>query len=220
MDHPPGIGFNSYDRLFPSQDTMPAGGFGNSIPLPQNRSRQNGNNVFLDDDPRLYDDQWACLSTIARLSQSELLSIVAKAASEGEILGMPLLSTEEGEEPWAIPPARRNEELLIVGPLPCKIDAIMGNQVYIERTELPPVVVNRLARLAAFQNPELYAAQAVRLSWQPRIISCAKLFPKHVALPRGCLDDTLRLLSRAGIASSSGTRTNRERRLGRGSLDS
>jgi hypothetical protein len=134
---------------------MPAGGFGNSIPLPQNRSRQNGNSVFLDDDPRLYDDQWACLSTIARLSQSELLSIVAKAASEGEILGMPLLSTEEGEEPWAIPPARRNEELLIVGPLPCKIDAIMGNQVYIERTELPPVVVNRLARLAAPESRTL-----------------------------------------------------------------
>jgi hypothetical protein len=58
------------------------------------------------------------------------------------------------------------------------------------------------SRLAAFQNPEFYAAQAMRLPTfgKPRIISCAKLFPKHLALPRGCLDDTLRLLRHAGIA--------------------
>jgi superfamily II DNA or RNA helicase len=203
MDRHPDIGFNSYDRFFPSQDTMPAGGFGNLIALPlQNRPREKDNSVFLDDDLKPYDDQWAYLSTIARLSQTELLSIVAKAASGGEILGVPLPSTEEGEEPWAIPPSRRNKELPIVGPLPCKVDVILGNQVYIERTELPPMVVNRLARLAAFQNPEFYAAQAMRLPTfgKPRIISCAKLFPKHVALPRGCLDDTLRLLRHAGIA--------------------
>jgi hypothetical protein len=60
--------------------------------------------------------------------------------------------------------------------------------------------VNRIARLAAFQNPEFYSAQAMRLSTfgKPRVISCAELFSKHAALPRGCLDDLLRLLGDVG----------------------
>jgi len=39
MERRPEIGFASYDRLFPSQDTMPAGGFGNLIALPLQRTR-------------------------------------------------------------------------------------------------------------------------------------------------------------------------------------
>ena len=34
MNRRPEIGFASYDRLFPSQDSMPSGGFGNLIALP------------------------------------------------------------------------------------------------------------------------------------------------------------------------------------------
>ena len=34
MERCPDLGFESYDRFFPSQDTMPAGGFGNLIALP------------------------------------------------------------------------------------------------------------------------------------------------------------------------------------------
>ena len=62
-------------------------------------------------------------------------------------------------------------------------------------------MVNRLIRLAAFQNSEFYAAQAMRLSTfgKPRIISCAELFPNHVALPRGCFDAVLSLLAEDGI---------------------
>jgi hypothetical protein len=50
MEARPDIGLDSYDRLFPSQDTMPQGGFGNLIALPlQKRPRQQDNSVFLDD---------------------------------------------------------------------------------------------------------------------------------------------------------------------------
>ncbi len=77
----------------------------------------------------------------------------------------------------------------------------MGNQIYIERSHLPPALVNRLVRLAAFQNPEFYAAQAMRLPTfgKPRVISCAELFSHHVALPRGCLDEVRNLLTEVGI---------------------
>jgi superfamily II DNA or RNA helicase/very-short-patch-repair endonuclease len=55
---------------------------------------------------------------------------------------------------------------------------------------------NRLVRIAAFQNPEFYRAQAMRLSTydKPRIIGCAEDLPGHIGLPRGCLDEVLALL--------------------------
>jgi hypothetical protein len=81
------------------------------------------------------------------------------------------------------------------------VELVVGNQVYIDRASLPSSLVNRLIRLAAFQNPEFYAAQAMRLSTfgKPRVISCAELFAKHVALPRGCLDAVIDLLMANGI---------------------
>jgi superfamily II DNA or RNA helicase len=68
--------------------------------------------------------------------------------------------------------------------------------VYIDRAELPPALTAQFIRLAAFQNPEVYRAQAMRLPTfgKPRIISCAELHPRHVALPRGCLDEAIELL--------------------------
>ena len=51
MEGRPDIGLDSYDRLFPNQDTMPQGGFGNLIALPlQKAPREQDNSVFLDDD--------------------------------------------------------------------------------------------------------------------------------------------------------------------------
>ena len=203
MDRYPDIGFDSYDRFFPSQDTMPAGGFGNLIALPlQNRPRENGNSVFVDDEFRPYDDQWAFLSKIERFSRRELMSIVADAAAAGQIIGVRLPETEEDDIPWAALPSRRSKEAPIDGALPSSVEVVLGNQVYIDRSKLAPALVNRIARLAAFQNPEFYAAQAMRLSTfgKPRIISCAELFSKHVGLPRGCFDDLLRLLADMGVA--------------------
>lgn len=202
MDRCPDIGFDSYDRFFPSQDTMPAGGFGNLIALPlQSRPRESGNSVFVDDDFRPYDDQWAFLSTVRRLPPAEVATLVAEAAAAGRILGVRLPLTEEDDKPWAAPPSRRKAELPIEDEVPKSVEVVLGNQVYVDRSNLPPALVSRLARLAAFQNPEFYAAQAMRLPTfgKPRIISCAELFSKHVALPRGCLDDVLSLLSDIGV---------------------
>jgi len=202
MERCPDIGFDSYDRFFPSQDTMPAGGFGNLIALPlQNRPRENGNSVFIDDNFRPHDDQWAVLSSIRRLSRDEVGTLVAEAAAAGQILGVPLPVTEDDAEPWAAPPSRRKLDPPISGELPKSVEIVLGNQIYIDRSKLQPTVVNRLARLAAFQNPEFYAAQAMRLPTygKPRVISCAELFSRHVALPRGCLEDVLGLLNDLGI---------------------
>jgi hypothetical protein len=58
-----------------------------------------------------------------------------------------------------------------------------------------------LLRLAAFQNPEFYKAQAMRLSTynKPRVVACAEDLPHHIGLPRGCLDDVRKTLTDLGV---------------------
>ena len=202
MERCPDLGFESYDRFFPSQDTMPAGGFGNLIALPlQNGPRQDGNSVFVDDELRPYDDQWAFLSSLRRMSRAEVANLVDQASAAGRIVGVRLPLDDDDEEPWLAPPSRRKAQQPIVGVMPEQVEVVVGNQVYIDRSVLPPALVNRLVRLAAFQNPEFYAAQAMRLPTfgKPRVISCAELSSKHIALPRGCVNAAIDLLVSNGI---------------------
>jgi len=104
-------------------------------------------------------------------------------------------------EPWTAPPSRRRAESPIVGPLPERLELILGNEIYLARERLPAALRNRLLRLAAFQNPEFYRAQAMRLPTfgKPRVICCAEEHPLHIGLPRGCLDEIQDLLGSLGI---------------------
>ena len=90
MERRPEIGFASYDRFFPSQDTMPVGGFGNLIALPlQRRARELGNSVFIDKDLRPYEDQWAFLAAMLRLSANVTSEIVGDAEMRGRVVWRP-----------------------------------------------------------------------------------------------------------------------------------
>ena len=198
MERRPEIGFDSYDRFFPSQDALPRGGFGNLIALPlQRASRDRGNSVFVDDALRPYDDQWAFLSGISRMTRDDLWTQVRDAEASGLVLGVRMpVDEEDASQPWLSLPSRRPRPEAFVGALPSKVDVILADDVYIDRISLPPAMVARLIRLAAFQNPEFYRAQALRMSThgKPRIISCAELHPRHIALPRGCLEEAEALL--------------------------
>jgi superfamily II DNA or RNA helicase len=202
LDRHPDIGFESYDRFFPNQDTMPSGGFGNLIALPlQRRPRQSGNSVFLDADFQPFLDQWQFLSTVRRMSLAEVSTLVETAERSGRILGVRLPIVDEDEEPRLAPPSRRKPDQPIIGPMPASVDMVLGDQIYIARAGLPPALVSRLVRLAAFQNPEFYRKQAMRFPTFgiPRIIGCADLLSHHIALPRGCRDQAEALLASVGI---------------------
>ena len=202
MESRPDMGFKSYDRFFPSQDTAPEGGFGNLIALPlQGGPREQGNSVFLDDGFAPHGDQWGFLSSVRRMTLAEVSAIVDEASREGRVVGLRLPLDDEDEEPWTAPPSRRRREPAIAGPLPERIDAVLGDQIYVPRAGLPPGLVNRLVRLAAFQNPEFYQAQAMRRSTfgVPRIVACAELLSHHVALPRGCGPAMEQLLGELGV---------------------
>ena len=202
MKRNPDIGFESYDRLFPSQDTMPVGGFGNLIALPlQHGPRQNGNSVFLDESFEPYRDQWAFLSTLPRLSLAKLMALVEAAGRQDQAIDLRRPLDEENEEPWDVPPSRLKLVPDVTVPLPRSLDVVLDNQIYIPRAGLPSGVINQLIRLAAFQNPVFYRAQAMRLSTFgiPRIISCGELLPHHIALPRGSREEMEQLFKELGI---------------------
>jgi superfamily II DNA or RNA helicase len=202
MESRPEIGFASYDRFFPNQDTMPLGGFGNLIALPlQRKAREIGNSVFVDEELRPYDDQWAYLSSLARLSADAVLRIADEAELAGRVLAVRMpVDDEHADEPWKMSPSRRSEPRRVEAAIPKRIKTVLADQVYIDRTGLPPSLIAQFIRLAAFQNPEFYRAQAMRLPTfgKSRIVSCAELYAQHIALPRGCLDDAIELINSHG----------------------
>ena len=185
------IKFQSYDRLFPNQDTIPKGGLGNLIALPlQKSARMKNNAVFIDKHFEPYTDQWAYLNSIQKLSQDSIETLIAKLC-KGSELG--LLRAEDESKPWELKRVQLNAD-----DFPKKITIVKANMIYIPKAELSNKALNTLKRLAAFQNPEFYKAQAMRMSTynKPRIISCADETVEYLCLPRGCEKDVNNLLNK------------------------
>lgn len=190
----------SYDRLFPNQDTMPKGGFGNLVALPlQKLPRENGCSVFVDVELCPFDDQWAFLTAIQPMAPHDIEPTILRATGGVHPLDVTFIDEEDMARPWqrSTPLAKT----LSGASMPKYLTVTLANLIYFEKAQLPQVLANRLIRLAAFQNPEFYKAQAMRLSvWdKPRVIGCAENYPQYIALPRGCLDAAQKLLRDHGI---------------------
>ena len=150
------LGLDSYDRFFPSQDTMPKGGFGNLIALPlQAVPRKAGNSVFIDSNFQPHPDQWAFLSALERVPGVVADKLVAEAQRGGDLIGVPASVTddEDRQDPWTLPPSRKRLERPIQGPLPESVQIVRANLVYVGKIGLPSAMLNRLLRLAAFSFP-------------------------------------------------------------------
>ncbi len=185
---------DSYDRLFPNQDTMPMGGFGNLIALPlQKKPREQGYSVFVDDSLLPHPDQWTFLAGIQRMAREDIEPTILRATGGAHPLDVTFIDEEDHKEPWKRSATTTRK---LDGPLPESLTLTLANLVYIEKALLPQPLANRLIRLAAFQNPEFYKVQAMRFPvWnKPRVIGCAESYPNHIALPRGCLDAAIELL--------------------------
>lgn len=184
------VSFNSYDRVFPSQDYLPEGGFGNLVALPlQGKARKNGNSVFVDENFTPFEDQWAYLLSVQKISESfidEVLALHGLSSELGE------LSTTSESKPWEapVPQGLSNEDF------PKEVVFVKSDMLYLSLVGLSGKALNHIKRIASFKNPEFYAKQGMRLSTYniPRIISCADVSEKYVALPRGCEDAIVELL--------------------------
>ena len=197
MQRRPEIGLDSYDRFFPNQDTLPQGGLGNLIALPmQKKPRDKGNTVFLNDALVPYPDPWRYLSSVKQITLQDIQAIVDRASKNDQIIGLRLPTFEDDgdDKPWDDSPSR-SKKRRIVGPFPAQIEVVYANQVFIPKQGTSPSLRNALIRIAAFQNPEFYKKQAMRMSTYnvPRVISCAENFRQHIALPRACLNEVIEL---------------------------
>jgi superfamily II DNA or RNA helicase len=191
------LSMTSYDRLFPNQDTMPKGGFGNLIALPlQKDARKLGNTEFLDEQFQPYADQWAFLASLKKMSFAEVQWLAQEAARNNRITGVAFSSPEEDEKPWIPRHDRKDLLLTLRGQLPPLIRVTLADRLYVEKAGLPSSLLAEIKRLASFQNPKFYEAQSMRRSTfrLPRIITCAEEFPQHLAIPRGCWEPFRALL--------------------------
>lgn len=166
------VSFKSYDRIFPNQDRLPEGGFGNLIALPmQGRARKEGNSIFVNEDFIPLDDQWTYLETIERVSEKqvdELLTLHEQIPELGE------LSTSSEAKPWELPVSPQ----LSTEDFPKRMVLVKSNALYMPLKGLSAKALNHIKRIASFKNPEFYARQGMRLSTYnvPRIISCADIW--------------------------------------------
>jgi len=199
------IDMKSYDRLFPNQDTLPKGGFGNLIALPfQKNAILQGNTVFIDDDFNPYSDQWGFLSGLRKMTITDTERISDKTPENNRIIGTGISPVRENEPPWIRLASGKRRQKPVIDNLPENIEIVTADKLYIAIKDLPSALITQIKRLAAFQNPEFYRRQSMRLSTvlTPRIISCSEISDVYITLPRGCLDDLCCLLKEYGVKIS------------------
>lgn len=186
MQQNPRMTFKSFDRMFPNQDTMPKGGFGNliALPLQKEAAQKVSESLFVDENYSPYPDQWAYLSDVRRLSRDDINHHMTKMG----VSTMPAPETStDTEKPWD-----RKSELLPESDGTRQIVCVLANRLYIETKALSARAQNQLKRIATFSNPEFYRKQAMRQHiplGTPRVICCAEYDGDYLCLPRGCLDD-------------------------------
>ena len=184
------IKLSSYDRMFPNQDTMPKGGFGNLIALPlQGRARKEQYSEFVDDDFNSYHDQWEYLYQIQRITAEEVDSYLSKLRVQNELGEL----IEEQEKPWE----KKYENPLSAFDFPPVVNVVEANLLYIEKKGILQKALNKIKRLAAFKNPDFYKSQAMRLPVynKPRVIDASEEAGQYLCIPRGCKDSLTELIN-------------------------
>jgi len=183
-----GLNLGSYDRLFPNQDKMPKGGFGNLIALPLQRiPAKNKNSLFVDTNFEYYKDQWEYLSNVKKVTLTEVNALIELL--EKEIKNdLSINSNKSVNNIISDKKISRNNNII---DMPSEINIILSNGIYIDATILPNELLNLIKRTAIINNPDYYKKQALRLSVYktPKILNCFNEYGKFLVLPRGLLQE-------------------------------
>lgn len=154
------IQLSSYDRMFPNQDYMPKGGFGNLIALPlQGGARRNGNCEFVDENFQSCPDQWTYLTSIRKMKQDDMNSLLAELCignGFGELGD--LKEEDEDIKSWE----RKKIENLESKDFPNALTIVEANRLNVKKEGFSPKALNRIKRLSAFQNLQFYKTQKMR----------------------------------------------------------
>lgn len=179
------LDLDSYDRIFPNQDTIPKGEFGNLIALPfQGKSAKLGNTVFVNRRFEPIENQIEVLINIKKMKYEEIYEFVDKYKDD-DYKEFDIQELENEEE---LPPKDNLKDIIFSNNIQCMIE----NQIYINKSNLLPKEITYLKRLASFTNPKFYELQKLRMpifyETTPRIISCFEEGDTYLVLPRGCMD--------------------------------
>ena len=195
MELYPLLSFDCFDRLFPNQDIMPEGGFGNLIALPlQLEPRKYNNSVFINNEGVPYNDQWSILAATQKVTKSQLQSTLNQLNAYIEIAPEDI----EKNEPWK---KLNGNETIKISDCPKEITLTLADQLYVPIANLPGKLTSKLKHCAVFSNPEFYKRQALRLSTigTSRYICAAHIENGYLILPRGCLAEATRIISEQKI---------------------
>ena len=202
--------FKTYDRLIPTQDSLPKGGFGNLIALPlQKDPRKQDNSVFIDDNFNAIPDQWNYLSRVQKYTLAEVEHFIRKLSPSGDLGELQHISDSEGEKPWKTKSSSIKLKLTKAD-FPDIVKLVRADMLYIEKAGITSPALNTLKRLAAFRNPDFYKTQAMRLSThdKPRIITCSKETEQYICLPRGLYENVCTILYQCDVTIQQLEETN------------
>lgn len=219
MSQASGMSFEAYDRLFPTQSTIPEGGFGNLIALPfQGQAQRQLNSVFVDDDFIAFPDQWRFLSAISKVS-TRLAQEIASSAIDGPLGRLAFtrhMVHRRADSEGLLPAAFSGQiEGSTSQDFPKSISVVKANMLYVDKQGVSQKAQNQIRRLAAFGNPEFYRAQAMHQSvyGKSRIVWCGEEDERNIMLPRGCEQKLVRLVSGHGCVCSFDDCRNKGERL-------
>ena len=169
---------DSFDRMFPNQDFMPKGGYGNLIALPfQTEPAKYGNTLFIDRNFIPFKNQIEYLNGIKKLKEEDVFEKIKILSNETVDI-----SSQNLDIKTEVKNKKKNNFKF-----PKKINFILDDMIYIDKANLNAGVKNSFRRLATFANPEFYKKQRMRMSVYniPMIIDCSHEDDKYLKIPRG-----------------------------------
>lgn len=195
MERYPSLSFDCFDRMFPNQDIMPEGGFGNLIALPlQKEPRKLGNSAFIHAGGELVADQWATLVSVTKLTVNVIDELLEKLSVDE----LSESGQDEALKPWQKTTPQQTAK---IDGCPGNIIIVLADQLYIPIQDLPGKLTSTLKRCAVFGNPEFFKRQAMRFSTIgiSRLVWAVHIEHGYLVLPRGCLVDVQKIMDGQGI---------------------
>jgi len=167
---------DSYDRLFPNQDTLSGKGLGNLIALPlQGESRKQDNTVFIDLKTLTpFEDQWEVLNKIKKISISKLDELYKNFNQE-------------------LKPIKSSTKNCLV--------ATIKEKIFISKSYLPKILINFLKDELNFVNSEYLIKKRMGVSTykMERYFKLVETNEDNIALPRGFLNQLVNFLNEKEI---------------------
>lgn len=173
------ISYQTFDRMFPNQDYIKNGGYGNLIALPlDGKLVKDGKSVFVDDNFNHYSNQIEYLNSINKLSMIEL-DLLLKEAKDKSI---------EFDD-------KKNK--LKITDFPDLFTIVINDDIYISKNNISAKIIRYVKSFGIISNPLFYEKERKRQSVYgiSRIIELYKEDDNYISLPRGVLDDLVKSLN-------------------------